>query len=53
MFDSYRDSWAGSDRCNNVLTHDFSLRDMAELTQLRAQVDEWRQGGDLLSRAVA
>jgi hypothetical protein len=53
VFDSYRDSWASSDRCNNVLTHDFSPRDMAELTQLRAQVDEWRQQGDLLSRAVA
>jgi hypothetical protein len=53
VFDSYRDSWAGSDRCDSVVTYDFSTRDTAALTQLRAQVDEWRHEGDLLSRAVA
>jgi hypothetical protein len=53
VFDAYRDSWAGSDRCENAVAHDFSARDMAALTQLRAQVAEWRQAGDLLSRAVA
>ena len=41
-FDAYRDSWAGSDRCENVVTHDFSSRDSAELRQLRAQVAQWR-----------
>lgn len=53
VFDAYRDSWSGNDRCENVVTHDFSARDLAALTQLRAQVDEWRQEGDLLSRSVA
>jgi hypothetical protein len=53
VLDAYRDSWAGSDRCENVVTPDFSARDMAALEQLRAQVAEWRQDGDLLSRAVA
>jgi hypothetical protein len=51
--DSYRDSWAGSDRCETVVTHDFSSREGAALRQLRAQVAGLRQAGDLLSRAVA
>jgi hypothetical protein len=52
-FDSYRDSWAGTGRCETVVAQDFSSRDLAALKQLRAQVTEWRQAGDLLSRAVA
>jgi hypothetical protein len=53
VFDSYRDSWAGNDRCETVVKHDFSARDRAALKQLRAQVDAWRQEGGLLGRAVA
>jgi hypothetical protein len=42
--DSYRE---------HEVTQDFSAHEMAELTQLRAQVTEWESEGDLLHRDVA
>ena len=42
--DSYRE---------HEVTQDFSTHQMAELTQLRAQVAEWESEGDLLHRDVA
>ncbi len=51
--DSYRDSWTGSDRCENVVTQNFSARDIAGLTQLRAQVAEWQTAATRLIREVA
>jgi hypothetical protein len=51
--DSYRDSWAGGDRCENVVMHDFSTHDIGELEQLRAQVAEWRTAVTRLNREVA
>jgi hypothetical protein len=51
--DSYRDSWTGSDRCENIVTHDFSTYEMAGLTQLRAQVAEWQTAATRLDRDVA
>lgn len=35
------------------VTQDFSTHEMAELTQLHAQVTEWKSEGDLLHRDVA
>jgi hypothetical protein len=35
------------------VTQDFSTHEMAELTQLPAQVSEWESEGDLLHRDVA
>jgi hypothetical protein len=40
--DSYRDSWADSDRCEIIVMHDLSAHDLGEVKQLRAQVAEWR-----------
>jgi hypothetical protein len=51
--DSYRDSWAGADRCENVVTHDFSTHDIEGLTQLRAQVAGWQTAATRLNRDVA
>ncbi|WIM88047.1 hypothetical protein PT015_00480 [Candidatus Mycobacterium wuenschmannii] len=51
--DSYRDSWAGSDRCENVLPHDFSTHDIAELRYLRAEIAQWQTAGAGLIRDVA
>jgi hypothetical protein len=42
--DSYRE---------HEVTQDFSTHEMAELTQLRAQVTAWESEGDLLHRDVA
>ena len=42
--DSYRE---------HEVTQDFSTHQMAELTQLRAQVSEWESEGELLHRDVA
>jgi hypothetical protein len=51
--DSYRDSWAGADRCDNVVMHDFSAQDIAGLSQLRAQVAGWQTAATRLNRDVA
>jgi hypothetical protein len=51
--DSYRDSWAATDRCENVVMHDFSAHDMASLAQLRAQVAGWQTAATRLNRDVA
>jgi hypothetical protein len=51
--DSYRDSWAGVDRCENVVMHDFSTHDIAGLTQLRAQVAGWQNAATRLNRDAA
>jgi hypothetical protein len=51
--DSYRDSWTGSDRCDNVVTHNFSTHDIAGLTRLRAQIAEWQTAANGLNRRVA
>jgi hypothetical protein len=50
---SYRDSWVGSDRCENVVMHDFSAHDIGELAQLRAQVAAWQIAAHRLDRQVA
>ncbi len=52
-FDSYRDSWAGIDRCNHELPQSASEQPLAELKQLRRQVDQWQTNGDFMSRNVA
>jgi hypothetical protein len=52
-FDSYRDSWDGSDRCENEVAQHVSPLHVAELKQLRCQVAQWRNEGDLLHREVA
>jgi hypothetical protein len=51
--DSYRDSWTGSNRCENVVKQDFSTHDIAGLTQLRAQVVGWQTAATQLNREVA
>jgi hypothetical protein len=51
--DSYRDSWTGSDRCENLVTHAFSTQDIAGLTRRRAQVAEWQTAATRLNREVA
>jgi hypothetical protein len=51
--DSYRDSWAGADRCENIVLQEFSARDIAGLTQLRAQVAEWQTAATRLNRDAA
>jgi hypothetical protein len=51
--DSYRDSWAGNDRCEREVSQDVSRRNVCELKQLSHQVARWQTEGDLLHRNVA
>jgi hypothetical protein len=51
--DSYRDSWTGNDRCENVVKHDFSTHHIAGMMQLRVQVAQWQTAATRLNREVA
>jgi len=51
--ESYRDSWAGNDRCEYEAGQDVSPLNVAELKQLQTQVARWQTVGDQLHRNVA
>ena len=51
--DSYRDSWADSDRCEHEVAQELSNDNVCEFKQLSGQVARWQTEGDLLHRSVA